>query len=98
MHGTLIGMKSLDEGKHDQISLICRVLTSYKPPNLQPEGITEKVTWQIANEFVIEFIVCGGTWTQIFTTWVQCINHYAMGHPYNPPGLSLRSLNEHNLK
>ena len=41
--GTLIGMKSMDEGKYDLISLICRVLTSYKPPTLQPENITEKV-------------------------------------------------------
>ncbi len=44
MIGTLIGMKSMDEGKHDLICLICRVLTSYKPPTLQPGSITEKVS------------------------------------------------------
>ena len=33
----------MDEGKHDLICLICRVLTSYKPPTLQPGIITEKV-------------------------------------------------------
>ncbi len=57
MNDTLKGMKSMDEEKYDLISLICRVLTSYKPPTLQPGSITEKVAWlylwQIANEFVI---------------------------------------------
>ncbi len=84
MNGTLIGMKSIDEGKHDLISLVCRVRTSYKPPTLQPGNITEKVAWlylwQIVNEFVIEFIDCGETWTRDFSTTAQCVNHYAMGH------------------
>ncbi len=43
MNGTLIGMKSVDEGKHGFICLICRVLTSLKPPTLQPGSITKKV-------------------------------------------------------
>ena len=81
MNGTLIGMKSMDEGKHDLISLVCRVRTSYKPPTLQPGNITEKVAWlylwQIVNEFVIQFIDCDETWTRDFST----TNHGTpMGH------------------
>ncbi len=88
MNDTLKGMKSMDEGKHDLISFICRVLTSYKPNTLQPENTTEKVgwlyLWQIVNEFVIEFIVCGETWTRNlnFSATAQCVNHYSMGHSW----------------
>ena len=36
-------MKNKDEGKYDLTCLIYGVLTSYKPPTLQPWSITEKV-------------------------------------------------------
>ena len=31
----------MDEGKYDLVCLICRVLSSYKPPTLHPGSITE---------------------------------------------------------
>ncbi len=39
MNGTLRGMKSMDEGKHDIVCTICRFLTSYKWPSLQPISV-----------------------------------------------------------
>ncbi len=84
--GTLIGMKSMDEGKHDIVCTICSFLTSYKWPSLQPGNVTEKVAWyyfwHIANEYFNRVIVGGETWTRNFSTTVQCVNHYTMGHPY----------------
>ncbi len=54
MNCTLIGMKSIDEGKQDIVCTICRVLTS-KFSSLQPGSVIEMAMWYyfgyIANEF-----------------------------------------------
>ncbi len=65
MNGTLIGMKSMDEGKHDIVCTICRFLTSYNWPSLQP-GMSLRRLRDIIFDILrmnmsIEFIVGGET-------------------------------------
>ncbi len=62
----------MDEGKHNLICLIYRVLNSCKPSTLQPVSITEKV----ASSSLLSV-----KRLELQISQAQGVNHYAMGHP-----------------
>ena len=85
MNGTLIGLKSMDEGKHNMVGKICRALTSYKYPPYSHGVSLRRLRDSSFNilrmNLSTELIIGGQTSIRNFSNTVQCVNRYTMRHP-----------------